>query len=85
MAAVIHSISLTKEQEIFIDENPDISLSKITQNAIQTLMESSKITLARLKEEIRKRESFQKVSEEARIFIEKQGLLDKWLESRGFG
>lgn len=84
MTTKSRTISLNPEQDAFLDEN-NISASAFFQEKINELMQMSRITGAQLKDEIRKRQNFQKLSEEARIFIEKKGLLDEWLKERGFG
>jgi hypothetical protein len=82
MASNLHSVSIPKEQEEWLNDNPDISLSKITQAGIAEMMERYKISAETLKEANRKIESWKKIAEEARIFIEKKGLVDEWLKER---
>jgi len=38
--AIVRGVSLNKEQDNFLNENPELSISKITQVAINNLMES---------------------------------------------
>jgi len=52
MAAKIYTISVPMEQDIFLQENPDIKLSKICQDSINKVMElrkSATPTLEKLK------------------------------------
>jgi len=82
MSSITKTISLTKEQDDFINEQ-NISPSGIFQDKINEIMQMSKVTGAQLREEVRKRDIFQKLCEQARIFIEKKGLLNDWLKEQG--
>lgn len=82
MARKIHSISLSEEQSTFLEEQ-NISPSNIIQQKIEELMQMSRITGEQFKEANRKAEAWRKIAEEARVFIEKKGLLDEWLAERG--
>jgi|WetSurMetagenome_2_1015567.scaffolds.fasta_scaffold430687_1 hypothetical protein len=80
MAAINHMITIPKEQEEFLNDNPDISLSKITQNSISECMEMRKISAATLKEAQRKVETWMVIADKLRVFIEKKGLFDEYLK-----
>ena len=83
MTAKTKTISLTNEQDEFLIEK-NLSASAIFQGAVDNLMEMSKVSGVQLREEIRKRENFQKVAEDARKFIEKKGLMEEYLKDKGY-
>jgi hypothetical protein len=80
MVAIPHTITITKEQEEFLNDNSDISLSAITQSAISERMEMMKISIASLKEAQRKIENWMKIVDKMREFITKKGLFDEYLK-----
>jgi len=83
MAYKAKTVSITPEQDQFIEEN-NLSPSGLLQQKIMELMESSRISASRLKEEIRKMESWKDLATKAREFIEKEGLLDKYMKEQGY-
>jgi len=80
MAAINHMITIPKEQEDFLNDNPDISLSKITQNSIAEHIEMRKISAETLRETQRKLEAWKVIADKLRSFIEKKGLFDEYLK-----
>jgi len=83
MAYKAKTVSITPEQDQFIEEN-DLSPSGLLQQKIMELIESSKISASRLKEEVRKMESWKDIAIEAREFIERKGLLDEYMKEQGY-
>lgn len=86
MAAKIASVSIREEQKAFLDANPLISLSDITQSAIDNIISYQK-TMSKDKEELTRQLNFIKSKyDEAEEFIELNGLFEKyegWKKTRG--
>jgi hypothetical protein len=80
MSAITHSVTIPSEQEQFLIDNPDQSLSKILQGAIAEIMENLKISEKTLKEANRKLEVWKVLSGKQRDFIEKNHLLDDYIK-----
>jgi len=78
MAAVNHMITIPAEQEQFLVDNPEISLSKIVQRGLAEMQENMKISAATLKEANRKRQVWQDLAQKRGEFIEKKGLSDDY-------
>lgn len=81
--AVVISVSLTQEQKTFIDEM-EISASSLLQASINELIESTKVSAKIVKEAQNKTTIFREKLEAASRFIEKQGLMEKWLQENGY-
>jgi hypothetical protein len=81
MASKKHCVTTTDEEEAFISEN-NISLTQILHSKLEELRTISHISADQLKEANRKIAVFQELAEAARKFIEKEGLIDKYLTER---
>jgi hypothetical protein len=78
MAKNIRSISITDEQNKWLDEHPEVSLSKISQFSIENQIKVEELSPVR---EIKER--LAKMSEKIKEFyayLEKKGLLDEYLK-----
>lgn len=84
MVAINHMITIPISQENWLKDNPEVSLSKITQQSICEIMEFSKISAATLREEIRKKDAWKEIAEKAQEFLKNKGLLEQFLEARGY-
>ena len=80
MGANLHSITIPIDQEIFLKDNPELSLSKITQSAIAEIQDNFKISAERFRELQRRLENWIQIAEKQRNFIDKKGLLDLFLK-----
>lgn len=83
MARKLKTISVTPEQEQFIEEN-NLSPSLLIQAKVQEMMELSQVTGEQLKEEIRKREIWQETARKLRAFVERKGLMNEFLKEEGY-
>lgn len=83
MTAKILSVSVSSKQFEFMEQY-GLSASALLQTKIEDLIESQKISAIRLKEEIRKMESWKQIAETARDFIRKEGLFDKFMKEQGY-
>jgi hypothetical protein len=81
--AVVISVSLTQEQKTFVDEM-GLSASSLLQASINELIESSKVSVKALREAQEKINLFRTKLEEASKFIDRQGLMEKWLLENGY-
>ena len=79
-----HCITLTKSEEEWLNEHPECSLSKICQDAIEQIRVANQILPTTIKEEIRKRENFQKLVSEMCEFMKRTGTIDLWLKEHGY-
>ena len=66
MAAVNHMITIPAEQEQFLVDNPEISLSKIVQRGLAEMQENMKISAATLQEALRKVEAWKTIADKQR-------------------
>ena len=73
--SVIKTISIPVELQTFLDENPDIPLSKIAQKAILDIKENKELFNAQLRKQINLNDKFQKALTEAREFIMSKDLM----------
>ena len=81
MPKVRANLSIDFEDHQLCKENK-WNMSKLLRKAIREKREDQGIISSpNLKEEKRKRETFQKLSQKMRGFIENEGLLDKYLEN----
>lgn len=72
--SVIKTISISTDLQKFLDENPDIPLSKITQKAILDIKENKELFNAQLRREKVLNEKLFKALNEAREFIASKNL-----------
>jgi len=79
--AKIHSISLNNELEEFISENPDLSLSKILQQALYNIKNERQHFEVKLKAAGIRNNRLQKELLKSTDFIEKEGLWKKYENS----
>jgi hypothetical protein len=82
MTNAIHSVSLNKEQEDFLKENPSFSPSKLLQQSINALMQSyNKGDLTELIENEKLKNTQNCEIIKAMVdFINKKGLMDEWIK-----
>jgi len=80
MTSKVYTISLPEQLSNFIQDNPELSLSKITQVAIQRIIEDHKFSETEL---IRSEKARQKLQEElmkATEFITIKGMWDDYVK-----
>lgn len=75
----IISVSLSNEQATFLQEM-DLSPSKMLQGAIDNAIDSHKVGAKQVQELNRRIGFLQETIEKQRVFIEEQGLMDKFLK-----
>ena len=75
---IITSVSLSKEQKEFC-EKLDLSLSKLLQNAISVVEESTKVSEKFMQEQTRKILALNQTMNKQRDFIEAEGMMGKYL------
>ena len=78
MATTITTISIPNDMALFCSEK-GIKLSKITQDAIQNIMEADKVNSKFVLEQTRKIEALQGTINKQRDFIESKGLMEQFL------
>ena len=85
MGTHISSISLKEKHYRWLEEKKNlgakVSLSSITQNAIDELIEQEQIGIIASNKELRRRiEALAKHNEHSRDFIERKGLTDEYIK-----
>jgi hypothetical protein len=83
MSANMHTITIPNNQEDFLEENPDLSLSKIAQAALDEIMVNRRISNEIVRELNRKLENWQTLCNKQRAFMTRKGVLDEYLEEDG--
>ena len=84
MTAINHMITITKEQEEFLLDHPDLKLSKIAQKGIEELIQNYNISTTEIKDMQKKITNWQNIANKQRDFIERKGLMDDMLKEDGF-
>ena len=72
------AVTLTPEEVLFLEEK-NLSPTGLLKEKIHEIQALTVHTEAFLKEEIRKREAWQETANKQRDFIEKEGLMDKYI------
>lgn len=78
MAQIIKTISVSKEEDVFMTENK-VSPTRIIRNKLQEMMEFAK-NGEQNAELLRKLNNWKETTEKYRDFLEKKGLIDEFLE-----
>jgi len=81
--AVVISVSLSQEQKTFVDEM-GLSASSLLQSSINELIESTKVSTKAVKEAQERVILFRDKLEKISQFVDRQGLMEKWLQENGY-
>jgi hypothetical protein len=80
MAATILTISIPAEQAVFLDENPEISPSKLFQAKLTECIDFQKSGITRLKEAEDRNKRITEHRDKAINFIDSKGLMVEFLK-----
>jgi hypothetical protein len=78
--SLIKTVSITKEQEDFLNEHTDLSLSKICQSKINELMERNKFSDLERQKLLKNISSLQELLEKATTFIDEKGFWGEFVK-----